>query len=74
MGHDGFLTLMGMMWLGQGMTGKPLSISSWRICLTLRWCARLRACPSSPLSRRTDSRAPESTIGGSEVVKMKPAA
>lgn len=42
-GLGGALTRMGMMWLGQGMTGRPLSISSWRICLTLRWWARLRA-------------------------------
>lgn len=73
-GKGGALTRMGMMWLGQGITGKPLSISSWRMCLTLRWWARLRAWPSSPLSSRTDSRAPDSTMGGSEVVKMKPAA
>lgn len=73
-GKHGALTRMGMMWLGQGITGRPLSISSWRMCLTLRWWARLSAWPSSPLRSRTDSKAPESTMGGSEVVKMKPAA
>lgn len=69
-----FLTLMGMMWLGQCTTGSPTSISICLMSLTLRWCWRLSACPSAPLSVRTDSSAPASSMGGSEVVKMNPAA
>ena len=69
-----FLTLTGMMWLGQWTTGRPESISIWRSSLTLRWCPRRSVRPSSLFSVWMDSRAPASSMGGSEVVKMKPAA
>lgn len=68
------ITRTGMMWLGQWMTGRPASISICLISLTLRWCWRRRARPSLLFRIRTDSRAPASSIGGREVVKMKPAA
>lgn len=70
----GRLTLMGMMWLGLFITGRPSSMSMRRSSLTLRWCRSRSERPSSPFSVRTDSWAPASSMGGSEVVKMKPAA
>lgn len=65
---------MGMMWLGQLTTGRPLSMSSCLMCLTFLWWALRSACPSWLFSTWTDSSDPAKTIGGREVVKMKPAA
>lgn len=63
-----------MMWLGQCTTGSPESISICLSSLTLRWCLRLSERPSSPLRTWMDCLAPANSIGGREVVKMKPAA
>lgn len=49
-------------------------MSICRSSLTLRWCWRRSARPSALFRTRTDSRAPASSMGGSDVVKMKPAA
>lgn len=68
------VTRMGMMWLGQLTTGRPLSMSSCLMCLTFLWWALRSTCPSGLLRTRTDSRAPDRIIGGRAVVKMKPAA
>lgn len=62
------------MWLGQCTTGSPASISICLISFTLRWCWRLRTCPSALFRVRTDSRAPAKSMGGRDVVKIKPAA
>lgn len=67
-------TCMGMMWLGQLSTGRPLSMSSCLMCFTFLWWALRSACPSGLFRTRTDSRAPARDIGGRAVVKMKPAA
>lgn len=63
-----------MMWLGQCTTGSPESISICRSNLTFRWCLRRSTRPSSPFRMRMDSRAPASSMGGRDVVKINPAA
>lgn len=62
------------MWLGQCTTGSPASISICLMSFTLRWCWRLKTWPSALFRVRTDSRAPARSMGGRDVVKIKPAA
>lgn len=69
-----FYTWTGMMWLGQWTTGRPESTSICRSSLTLLWCFLLSTWPSSLFRMLMDSFAPASSMGGREVVKMKPAA
>lgn len=69
-----FCTRTGIMWLGQWTTGRPESISICRSSLTLLWCFLLSTWPSSLFRILRDSFAPASSMGGREVVKMKPAA
>ncbi|TNN45315.1 hypothetical protein EYF80_044500 [Liparis tanakae] len=68
------VTRTGMMWLGQWTTGRPASISIRRRSLTLLWWVLRSTRPSSLFRTLTDSVAPASSMGGREVVKMKPAA
>lgn len=73
-GMSSFLTRTGIMWLWQEVTGRPESISICRSSFTFRWCFRRSARPSSPFSTPMDSLAPANSMGGKDVVKMKPVA
>lgn len=65
---------MGIIWLGVCSTGKPSSINLLRIYRTFSWCLWRNSRPSSDANICTARRAPANTVGGSEVVNIKPAA
>lgn len=59
---------------GVDSTGKPAAYNFCRRYWTFFWCFVLSNRPSAEASTPTAARAPAKTMGGNDVVNIKPAA